>query len=805
VLVALLGLGFALVPLVLGETFLYWDDAQLFYPETAFLHRALRAGDFPHWWPQVSSGFPLIAEGQAAAFHPLRLLLTYALSPPAAFAIEIGLYLAVAGVATYYFLREFRLSAPACAVAGICQMFGSYSMLLVRNMVAHRSFCLLPLVMLAAERLATRPSLASGLLGSVSLGLLLLGGNITFAIVTAVGAAVYLVCRLVQASWRRDRSLRDAARRLGTGVVVWGVVVGLAIGISAIQFLPQLEHIGHSIREGGLDFEYAVRSLPASLRYLPQLVLPYAYAQGDWLSSSSSQYATINIAPSAGVYLGSTAVVLAVLAVWWRRRWPDPTWALVACLITSLGLALGTRTPLFPALWSLPGMGGLRFPSRFLVWASFCLACLAGLGLERLQARSRLRTRSLRDAVPFLVLAMGTLVLGFALWRWGEAIALGGRMAADIGTGLALSAGLLGAAIVLTAGVLLAPRQVRPLPVSIIVVFSFADLWYFRARSGYAPTTSIAAALEPSEIAQLVTADRDQFRVMSLATNEERLTNYLDDIREFLQADFCSVWGIDSADIWISLKLKRYYAVREAIVWEMLHTPDAASRLAGLVGALNIKYVTAPPDVPLIGWEEVHRSAHVTTWRNPRFLPRVFLVDSILPERIEVRPEWEDRATKRLADYRESVSRWYSRVDESQIVDNVLANPIDFRTTAIVEGMQAADFGGSAAAARVEPRFDSSDEFQVTIETTKPSFLVVSINHYPGWTATIDGKPARILRTNYVGMGLPVPAGRSEVRFRFVTPGFRLGTLATIGSVVLVLAGLVIAKVRTAPTRSPSR
>ena len=52
----MLGLGFALVPLLRGEFFYYWDNAQQHYPQTVFLHNELRTGNMPHWWPEVGSG-----------------------------------------------------------------------------------------------------------------------------------------------------------------------------------------------------------------------------------------------------------------------------------------------------------------------------------------------------------------------------------------------------------------------------------------------------------------------------------------------------------------------------------------------------------------------------------------------------------------------------------------------------------------------------------------------------------------------------------------------------------------------------
>jgi len=803
---ALLGLGFALVPLARGEIFLYWDNAQQHYAQTVFLHQALRAGELPHWWPHISAGFPVIAEGQAAHFYPVRLLLAFLLPPVWAFTMEIGLYLAISGVATYLFLREFRLRPSACVVAGLCQMFGSYSIVFVRNMALHRSFCLLPLAMLAAERLATRPTLAAGLMGSLVLALQLLAGHPTFAIVTLVGSSVYLICRLIQQSWHDDQSMRTSGRHLAISFARWVAVVALAVGLSAIQFLPQLKHVEQSIRQGGLDFEYAtVTSLPAKLQYLPQLVFPYAYAQGDYVRAHSGGGFALNVAPSSGLYLGAMAVVLAALGIWWHRRWPDPTWSLLASLLIGLGLALGARTPLFPALRALPGMNGLRFPSRFLLWASFCLACLAGVGLHRLLARSRLGRLRPREALPFLLLAGGAFALGGLLWVGGDAIAIGGRMAPDLRSGILTSLLLFMGAAALAGSAVVARRPYRPVLAGLIVLFALADLWYFRSRSGYAPTVPARAGLASPELVDTLKKDPEQFRVLSLAASEEELTNRLDDLREFVQADLSAIWGIESSDIWMSLMLKRYYAVRESIVSELLDSPASGDRLAGFLGALNVKYIVAPNGVPLTGWERVHQTERATLWRNPRILPRAFLVGTTQPERIELRPEWERRAVDRLRGYRAAVVSWYTRAAEVQIVDNILEHPIDYRTTAVVAGPAAPQLSDPNPEGEVRLAAQRSNRVEYQVQSTRPALLVFSSNFYPGWTATVNGRPANVYPTNYVTIGVPVPAGQSEVVLSFVTPGYRLGAVVTATSLLLASGAAIATRRRRRPFDSRSR
>jgi len=781
-LVLALGMGFALLPLARGKFFFYWDNAQQHFPQTVFLHTALRAGHIPQWWPQVGLGFPATAEGQAAHYHPIRLLLAWIFSPPVSFMLEIGLYLAVAGLSTYFFLREFRLRRPACFVGAVCQMFGSFSVVFIKNMALHRSLCLLPLAMLYAERFARRRRLTAGLATSLIVGLQFVAGHPTFAVVTIVATTVYLLLRVLQQGWHRQEPVGQVTGQLLRVTSQWGLAVALGFGIGAIQVLPTLLSTRESIRQGGLSFEYATNVLAARAEGMPQLLFPYAYLQGDWRPTPTWWGSYFNLVPYTGIYVGTLAMLLAVLGLWWRRRWPDPGIPLSVCFLVATALALGSKTPLFPALWDLPGMNQLRYPHRFLMWASFCLACLAALGLHRLLARSRLRQLRLRGSVPFLFLVVVDVGLGWWFWVRRPAFHLGVLMCWV----------LFALATCLTLAFLFLHRRHQGYLIFLVMFFVFADLWLFRAWSGYAPTVSIREAQAPPPVSEFLKSDRSQFRVMSLVSLESG-SNRTEDLREFLQADLCTLWGIESADVWLSLILKRYYAVREGIVWELLNSPDSAQKLAGFLGALNVKYAIAPVSVHLRDWEKVYESARAATWKNPAVLPRAYLVGQVIPEPVAIHPEWVEGSARRLEAYREMLSKWGPRIADAQIVDQILSHPIDYRTTAVVAGETLPELSGHDPESTVLEKTGHSDVLKYEVESRKPALLVISNSWYPGWTAIVNGHATRIYRTNWISLGIAVPAGKSEIMLRFVAPGFRLGSIVSLISIGLLLAGFVIA------------
>ena len=77
------------------------------------------------------------------------------------------------------------------------------------------------------------------------------------------------------------------------------------------------------------------------------------------------------------------------------------------------------------------------------------------------------------------------------------------------------------------------------------------------------------------------------------------------------------------------------------------------------------------------------------------------------------------------------------------------------------------------------------------METAKGGVLVFSEIYYPGWTVSIDGKPAELGRVNYVLRALKVPAGKHKVEMEF-RPA-TVSTTSTLGYVGLLIVVLLFA------------
>lgn len=95
---------------------------------------------------------------------------------------------------------------------------------------------------------------------------------------------------------------------------------------------------------------------------------------------------------------------------------------------------------------------------------------------------------------------------------------------------------------------------------------------------------------------------------------------------------------------------------------------------------------------------------------------------------------------------------------------------------------------GSVTLTSYEP-----NDLKYTVESNKGGLIVFSEVYYPGWTVTIDGKPAELGRVNYVLRALKVPAGKHVVEMTFRPASVTTTNTIAYVALLLVLVLFVVA------------
>jgi Bacterial membrane protein YfhO len=90
-------------------------------------------------------------------------------------------------------------------------------------------------------------------------------------------------------------------------------------------------------------------------------------------------------------------------------------------------------------------------------------------------------------------------------------------------------------------------------------------------------------------------------------------------------------------------------------------------------------------------------------------------------------------------------------------------------------------------------------QHRYVVNADASGMLVLSEVYYPWWRASIDGKPAEVVRVNHAMVGVAMPRGSHVVRLSIEPTSIWIGGAIT-GAAVLVWSFLVIASVRVPRT-----
>ncbi len=85
----------------------------------------------------------------------------------------------------------------------------------------------------------------------------------------------------------------------------------------------------------------------------------------------------------------------------------------------------------------------------------------------------------------------------------------------------------------------------------------------------------------------------------------------------------------------------------------------------------------------------------------------------------------------------------------------------------------------------------NSDHYEVMVESSCETALMLSRFFHPAWKAYINDSPAKTFPANYVFVGLIAPKGVSKVTFRYEPRNFSMGVGVSIASFLILVSGLV--------------
>jgi hypothetical protein len=606
------------------------------------------------------------------------------------------------------------------------------------NLTYLTAYAALPAVLAAGQRWLRRPDPAAlALVAAMSALCAAAGDPLSWAVATA-GLGVQGLA--LGAPGRR---------RLG-----W--VAAAASAAAAAPFvLPVWAWARESFRAGGLPPEELARWNLHPWR-LAELALPGLF-RGDPADLTSGPFQAFAGNESTAipwflsVYIGAGVLILAAAARG-RAGW---TLAIAAGALT--WAALGPHAGFGQLARALPVLANLRYWEKLAVWPALLLSAGAALALDGL-ARDPARLRRLAGwaaGAGALALA-GAAGARAAPGALAALLARPGEVAADALVANASGAlgHLGGVALALGAAAWLAAAgRLRGRGPALVAGIAVADL--FAANLGAyrllrpAGEPPLARGLEAGPSSRVITP----FRI-----REDRWPELGRDGSTWRWGErtLAPAWNVASR----VGNLIPYVGLREA----RLARYDAEARLSDRVpqaGIWGVAWVVVPAS------PELARRAGATE-------VRAAAVDEDLPAwRVEI----PHRPRAYLAPDPFST-------DGEGALAFVLAGAPGGRTA--VEG----PVPGAGGSGEVRVARDDPTHVELEVAAVAPAVLVLNDAWAPGWSATVDGTPAPVLRADWLARAVAVPEGRHRVAFRYRTPLLLEGA-ATAGALAMGVAAWV--------------
>jgi hypothetical protein len=742
-----------------------FDDAPaVLQPFTSYTIRHLP--DVPLWNPHVMTGRPFLANMQSAVFSPFSVP-AYVFGLWAALAWIAALKLFLAALGAYWLGRTVGMRFGGALLAGVVYGFNLWMVTWVSY--PHASvWALIPWLLVAADRVARRPDRRSGAVLAALVGVQFLCGHPESSFHALLATTGFFAWR----AWGGDR--RRAA-------AVFAAALAGGAAAAALVLLPFAELLWNSAdlrQRAGTSVE---SHLPP--KYGLGIFLPDEYGR-------PTQTPLELFLLARAFYAGALPLMLAAAALVLRPS--RGRLAVAAAGAACMAIVLGVP-PVFDVVTAVPPFSS-GHNTRLAVVYLLAVAMLAGWGLDDVLARraaARPRRAVLAGAAVLLVLPVAYVALRARTSldalpealrvAWGfehpPAVGVAGVEKVVRGAGMLVWAGV-GAAALAFVAVALRGRS-RPAALAAAAV-ALVALDLARAGMGYNPAIDRDVATRPATPAIrmlarasparfVATGDIPQTTIpMTFGLYEARgydlpVEQRFDHLwRTRLSPEFPSQVGDLPANIPLSLPRV---------------TEDRLPALR-LLGVTHVIQPTQDPELHVAGLTLVHPGPDARVYALAGAAPRAAVVGA-------------QQVVASAEDALDAVTG--AGFDSTRVA--VTERPLPGLPRAA-----SAEPAGSAPIVHVE-----ADRLEVTAAAERAGLLVVSDAWFPGWTATVDGRPTEVERVNYVFRGVRVGPGTHRVEFAYRPLSWRIGWIVSLVAVLgIAAAAWAPRRLRRAAPRAPA-
>ena len=710
----------------------------------------------------------------------------------------------------YILLRAFGIPAWLAGLGGIIWGFSSYFFILIAagHIWKFITLAYIPPTIAGIVLAYRKKYLLGGIITALFMAMQILSNHVqmTYYFLFVI---LFMVGAFFEDAWRK-KELPQFFK--ATGVLIVAGLIGVSINLSNLYHTyeysketmrgkSELKYEGAAAKQtsSGLNRDYITQwsygigetfsllvpnvkggaSVPLSRS---EKAMEKANPMYSSLYSQLTQYFGDQPMTSGPVYVGAFVLMLFILGCFIVKG--PMKWALLGATIFSILLSWGKNfmglTDFF--IDYIPMYNKFRAVSSILVIAEFTIPLLAILTLKEILTKPEL----LKEKLKYIYISFGltgglALLFAIAPRLFFPTYIPGNEMAALLN---ALPADQLSPIIanleemrvhlftsdawrsffIVTIGTLLllaynAKKLKATWTVAAIALLCLGDMWSVNKRYLYdeqfIPKSEQTATFRKTQTDELILQDPSlDYRVLNFAGNtfEENNTSYWHK----------SVGGYHAA------KLRRYQEmIDHHIAKEMQAAYQEVATAGGQMDSVNAAK---------------------------------FPVLNMLNTKYFIFPAGQQGQTVPIENPYTFGNAWF--IDKIQYVNNAneeidAIGQVDLQQTAIVdskfkEALKGVNEGYKDSLSTI--RLTSYEPNQLVYETSSPQdgIVVFSEIYYPGWTATIDGKPADIARADYILRAMNVPAGKHTIEMRFDPQSLHITEGIAYGAMALLLVGVII-------------
>ena len=753
------------------------DTLAYYLPIRDFLINSYKNFNIPLWNPYNFNGVPFFADTAANPLNFINIILGLIFPNLVAYNLSLSVNYSLAGIFTYFFVRQYNLSRISSFTSGLMFMFSGF-MIISRgfpNFIFSATW--LPLILYLLEKYIKIRNKKYIIFGSIVLAIQFFSGYAQIFLYTSTIVFLYIIFSFFKV--KNYKELKSGLRN-NLYILNYFLIFISGILLISIQLIPTIELNKLGFRDV-ISYD-AFAAFSFNFSQIPMLFFPYIYGKNN--IDQLKDVATIfNFSQSGGfIYFGIFPFFISIIGLLNKNKWRI-FWGLIAFI--SILLIFGRNLPFYKLTYYIPMFNIFRISTRHLVEFCFAFSILGGFGMEYI---IKSKYKDFRKAVILIISLISFFLISFFLFYFYfkkyvifDKPSFLNLDVKAISKSFSINKSSIYVPLILFACCLMLfiffiiLKKTRPnikrVIFLIIPIFIFIDLFTFGHNYGHIDKFDANAITNKDIVIQDFKKDKDLFRIYSVTG----YSNYYEGLSYNINL-FSKIYSISG---YYPLYLRDYNKIVALDQYGGNSVPiNLLISNNNILSICNCKYILITRENSdninkngvlenefIVNNYEVKKiSDEFFLLKNKKFLQRFYFIKDV------INVDNIDEVRNKL---------WDNTYDPS---DKALVENYDLRVS------RFNNYGlNNVNILKYENNF-----VDLEVNMKEDGYLVFSDTYYPGWKAYINGKETEIYKTNGIFKGIYIPEGEYNIRFRFLPNSFLIGVIISGLTFIILIVFLVI-------------